>query len=92
MHSPKSLTYQSDALSANYQLNTTHYKQQHTYRVEWEPPDDTGSGGYVKWFTNGEYIYGIKGSVLDFMQTEIPNVSTLTAKMQQFLMAMTKHI
>ena len=73
MHHPKRLTYQSDALSANYQLNKTHYEKQHVYRVEWEPPAENGTGGYVKWFTNGQQIYAIKGSVLDLMQTEIPS-------------------
>ena len=73
MHHPKRLTYQSDALSANHQLNKTHYEKQHVYRVEWEPPAENGTGGYVKWFTNGQQIYAIKGSVLDLMQTEIPS-------------------
>jgi beta-glucan synthesis-associated protein KRE6 len=73
VHHPKTLTYQSDALSANRQLNTTHYNQQHVYRVEWEPPAEDGTGGYVKWFTDGEMTYGVKGAVLDLMQTEIPS-------------------
>jgi beta-glucan synthesis-associated protein KRE6 len=73
VHSPKSLTYQSDALSSNRQLNGTHYQKQHIYRVEWEPPDDDGNGGYVRWFTDGEFTYGVKGAVLDLMQTEIPS-------------------
>jgi Beta-glucan synthesis-associated protein SKN1/KRE6/Sbg1 len=73
VHSPKSLTYQSDAISANRQLNTTHYKEQHIYRVEWEPPAQDGTGGYIKWFTDGELVYGVKGSSLDIMQTEIPS-------------------
>lgn len=73
IHKPKSLTYQSDALSANRQLNTTHYSMQHTYRVEWEPPAHDGSGGYIKWFTDGELIYGLQGSSLDIMQSEIPS-------------------
>lgn len=72
-HKPRQLTYQSDALSANLQLNATHYEQQHIYRVEWEPPADDGTGGYIKWFTDGELIYGVQGSSLDIMQTEIPS-------------------
>jgi beta-glucan synthesis-associated protein KRE6 len=73
VHKQKSTTYQSDALSANHQLNTTHYKSQHVYRVEWEPPAANGTGGYIKWFTDGEMIFGLKGATLDIMQTEIPS-------------------
>lgn len=73
VHKQKALTYQSDALSANRQLNTTHYKEQHLYRLEWEPPTANGTGGYIKWFTDGELIYGVQGSSLDIMQTEIPS-------------------
>ena len=73
VHHPKRLTYQSDAISANYQLNISHYQKHHIYRVEWEPPAEDGTGGYVKWFTNGQQIFGIKASILDIMQTEIPS-------------------
>lgn len=73
VHRQKSATYQSDALSANRQLNSTHYNSQHLYRVEWEPPAADGTGGYIKWFTDGELVFGLKGSTLDIMQTEIPS-------------------
>jgi len=73
LHRPKELTYQADAISANLQLNKTHYVDQHIYRVEWEPPEEDGSGGYIKWYTDGEMIFGIRGSSLAIMQTEIPS-------------------
>lgn len=72
-HKPKIYTYQADALSANMQLNDTHYQQQHLYRVEWEPPKEDGSGGYIKWFTDNKFVYGIHGKSLEIMQTEIPS-------------------
>lgn len=55
------------------QLNGTHYKRMHKYRVEWEPPLINGSGGYIKWFTDGKLVSGIFGDSLDIMQTEIPS-------------------
>jgi hypothetical protein len=58
IHRPASYTYQSDALSANTRLNVTHYVDQDTvYRVEWEPPEEDGSGGYIKWFIDGELLF-----------------------------------
>lgn len=55
------------------QLNESHYNESHVYRVEWEPPDSNGTGGYVKWFTDGDLVFGIFGDSLDIMQTEIPS-------------------
>ncbi|CAB9517136.1 Beta-glucan synthesis-associated protein KRE6 [Seminavis robusta] len=71
-HKPKSLSYQADALSSNTQLNQSHFDSHHLYRMEWEPPALNGSGGYLKWFTDDEYVFGFHGQSLDFMQTEIP--------------------
>ena len=73
VHYPQVFSYQADALSANTQLNDTHYDSQHIYRMEWEPPAPNGTGGYIKWFTDNEYVFGIYGKTLDFMQTEIPS-------------------
>lgn len=72
-HHPKTKTYQSDAISANFQLNTTHYEKQHVYRLEWEPPLPNGTGGYVNWYTDGMFVSSIKGENLRIMQTEIPS-------------------
>jgi hypothetical protein len=73
VHKPRSRTYQADALSANLQLNTTHYRKQHIYRLEWEPPAEDGSGGYIRWYTDGEFVFGIHGESLKIIGTEIPS-------------------
>lgn len=73
VHTPKSYTYQADALSANLQLNESHYQNFHRYRIEWEPPHDDGTGGYLKWFTDEEFVFGVYGKTLEFMKTEIPS-------------------
>ena len=73
VHKPKSYTYQADALSANLGLNKSYYSHLQTYRVEWEPPDDDGSGGYIRWYTNGNFIYGIKGANLNLTGSEVPS-------------------
>jgi hypothetical protein len=73
VHKPKEYTYQADALSANLGLNTSHYTKQHIYRVEWEPPEEDGSGGYIRWYTDNVFVYGITGSNLNITGTEIPS-------------------
>jgi beta-glucan synthesis-associated protein KRE6 len=73
IHEPKSYTYQADALSANLGLNSSHYTKQHLYRVEWEPPEDDGSGGYIRWYTDDVFVYGITGSNLNITGGEIPS-------------------
>lgn len=72
-HKPKSHTYQSDALSANLQLNESHYSEQHLYRVEWQPPDENGFGGYLRWYTDGRFVYGVVAESLLLTKTEIPS-------------------
>lgn len=72
-HKPKQLTYQSDAVSANTHLTEDFFKHHHKYRVEWEPPDEDGMGGYLKWFLDGKFLYGIKGDNLALTNTEIPS-------------------
>jgi hypothetical protein len=73
IHKPKTKTYQSDAISANLQLNSSHYEKHHLYRVEWEPPAVNGSGGYIKWFTDNQFVFAIYGDSLEIMKTEIPS-------------------
>lgn len=73
VHKLKSYTYQADALSANRGLNTSHYTKQHIYRVEWEPPADDGSGGYIRWYTDDVLMYGITGANLHTTGSEIPS-------------------
>jgi beta-glucan synthesis-associated protein KRE6 len=73
VHWPKTKTYQSDAISANRQLNKTHYEKQHKYRIEWEPPNEDGKDGYVKWYTDDELVFGLHGESLELTRTEIPS-------------------
>jgi len=73
VHKPKSYTYQADALSANLGLNKSYYTRPQTYRVEWEPPGEDGSGGYIRWYTNGNFIYGINGKSLNLTGSAMPS-------------------
>ena len=72
-HKPKQFTYQSDAISANTHIGKEFFKHFHKYRMEWEPPDNDGIGGYIKWYLDGKFIYGIQGKVLSLTNTEIPS-------------------
>ena len=49
------------------------YKRQHLYRVEWEPPEEDGSGGYISWYTDGVFVYSVKGSNLGITGSKIPD-------------------
>lgn len=72
VHKPKQFTYQSDAISANTILTTDHFQRMHQYRVEWDPPEEDGSGGHLRWYLDGRFIYGMTGDVL-FTKTRIPS-------------------
>lgn len=72
-HEPKQFTYQSDAISANTNIGKDFFKHHHKYSVEWEPPSEDGTGGYLKWFLDGKFLYGIKGESLGLTGTEIPS-------------------
>lgn len=72
-HKPKQFTYQSDAISANTHLTKDSFKRHRKYRVEWEPPNDDGTGGYLKWFLDGKILYGMKGENLQLTGVEIPS-------------------
>ena len=54
-------------------LNASHFDRQHIYRVEWEPPNDDESGGYIKWFCDDELVYGIQSNVLNLTGAHIPD-------------------
>lgn len=75
VHKPKSYTYQSDALSANMMINSSHFEKQHIYRVEWEPPSSNNdtSDGYIRWFADDQLVYGITSQTLTKSGTVIPN-------------------
>jgi beta-glucanase (GH16 family) len=72
-HKPKSYTYQADALSANTGLNESYYTEQHTYRVEWDPPEEDGTGGHIRWYTDDVFVYSVKGADLAITGGEIPS-------------------
>eukprot|EP00578_Thalassiosira_sp_NH16_P025551 CAMPEP_0181100068 /NCGR_PEP_ID=MMETSP1071-20121207/12998_1 /TAXON_ID=35127 /ORGANISM="Thalassiosira sp., Strain NH16" /LENGTH=639 /DNA_ID=CAMNT_0023182777 /DNA_START=177 /DNA_END=2096 /DNA_ORIENTATION=- len=72
-HKPKQYTYQSDAISANTHLTKDFFKHYHKYSVEWEPPNEDGTKGYLKWFLDGIFLYGIKGESLELTNTQIPS-------------------
>jgi len=73
-HTPKkTMTYQSDAISANTHITKDFFQHHHKYRVEWEPPHADGKGGYLKWYLDGKFLYGIKGDSLGLSKTEIPS-------------------
>ena len=73
VHKLKSYTYQADALSANRQLNTSHYTSHHMYRVEWEPAAEDGTGGYIRWYADDVLLFGVSGSNLHTTGSEIPS-------------------
>lgn len=72
-HKPTSKTYQSDTLSANVNLTSDFYEDQHVYRLEWEPSDENGEGGYIRWYIDGVFNYGFEGNVLDFTGSQVPD-------------------
>jgi hypothetical protein len=86
-HTPESYTYQSDAISANTGLGSSHFEEMHTFRVEWEPPkkanvnranvnrtdEDKSDLGYIRWYMDGEFMYGIEGSSLNITGSTIPD-------------------
>ncbi|KAI2498624.1 Beta-glucan synthesis-associated protein (SKN1) [Fragilaria crotonensis] len=53
--------------------NLARASDQHVYRVEWEPPEEDGSGGYIKWFIDGDLTYGVSGKSLEITGSEIPS-------------------
>ena len=67
------MNYQSDAISANTDLTKDYFKHHHKYRVEWEPPHEDGTEGYLRWYLDGKFLYGIKGESLGLTKTEIPS-------------------
>ena len=61
-------SYQCDAVGAMGNLGESHFKKMHTYRLEWEP----GPDGYLRWYIDGKFMYGIEQSGLDEYGTQIP--------------------
>ena len=61
---PTKKAYRTDSISANFALNKDFYDNFHKFRIEWEPPEESGSGGYVKWFIDDRLITAIDGDDL----------------------------
>lgn len=55
-HTEDGRSYQADALSANSQLEKSHFSYFHTYRLEWK----SGPQGYLRWYLDGTFIYSVE--------------------------------
>ena len=64
----KEKSYVADALSANTNLYETHFTEQHKYRLEWLPGED----GYLRWYLDDKFLYGIDASALNLTGGIIP--------------------
>jgi hypothetical protein len=65
----KAESYQCDSIGAMASLNQSYWNEMHKYRLEWEP----GEGGYLRWYIDGEFKFGIEQSSLTAaMDTQIP--------------------
>jgi len=73
VHKQKKLTYQSDAISVNTQIDESYYNDHQKYRIEWDPPEKDGKGGYIRWYLNEALIFGIKGQSLKLTGATIPS-------------------
>lgn len=58
---PAEQDYWSDAISYNRQLDENHFNSSHTYRLEWDVPDEH-SDGYLNWFLDGELVVSMNGT------------------------------
>lgn len=66
--------YRTDSISANFGLNKDFYDNFHNYRIEWEPPKESGYGGYIKWFIDDQMITAVEGDdILATSHAEIPS-------------------
>ena len=55
-------------MQANTNLYATHFEDQHIYRLEWVP----GPQGFIKWYLDDEYLYGISQNALNKTGAIIP--------------------
>lgn len=62
-------SYQCDAIGSMGQLTDDFWKNMHTFRLEWQP----GADGYVHWYIDNAFRFGIEGEGLKKMGTVIPN-------------------
>jgi hypothetical protein len=75
-HPPQQMTvfrakdeaYQCDALSSMLSLNDSYWKTMHKFRLEWQP----GPQGYVHWYVDGKFRFGVEQEGLDEMRSKVP--------------------
>ena len=87
---PKALpqyVYQSDAVSSNTQLDQRKWRSFHTYKIEWELPEDllekpnldddevaeVAGLGYIRWYMDDKLVYGIRGKGLTREGAKLPS-------------------
>jgi hypothetical protein len=59
-HVDKPAHLQTDALSANTELSSSHWTDFHTYRVEWRSEDN----GFIRWSLDGKLQFMLDSTVL----------------------------
>eukprot|EP01038_Epipyxis_sp_PR26KG_P013633 gene13633-18294_t len=64
----KDQSYIADALSANKNIGYKEFNSFNTYRVEWIP----GKNGYIRWYQNDNFVYGIEANALNLTGGIIP--------------------
>lgn len=60
-HRSQKQSYQYDAIGSLGQLTPDHFKNFHLYRLEWDPNPKTG---YLRWYLDNEFMFGIEASSL----------------------------
>ena len=50
-------------------LDKSFWEKMHTFRLEWQP----GANGYVRWYVDNDFKFGVDGDGLKLMSSEIPN-------------------
>ena len=65
---PPDESYFADAISANTPIGASEFNELHTYRLEWVP----GADGHIRWYKDGEFLFGIQASDLGHTGGLIP--------------------
>ena len=70
----KGRDYQTDAISANAQLNEGHFQDFHIYRVEWSPSSSSSPTlGSISWYLDGAFKYSVSTPNLSITGAQIPS-------------------
>ena len=65
----KKESYQCDALSSMVPLDKSFWEEMHRFRLEWQP----GENGYVHWYIDDVFKYGVEAEGLKITNAQIPN-------------------